>query len=158
MALTADVKDELAKVEVGKTTVRAAELATILRFALGRNSVMFDRPDDFVRKEIAEALSLGIDVLPVLIGDTPLPQPHELPPDLRALSRHQFWQIRARDPEPDVDRLVESLAARPDLAAVATRPETTKPAPRGAGNSIRTGKVTAGRDVIFGDRNSGGRP
>ncbi|MCU1437780.1 MAG: hypothetical protein JWP66_867 [Naasia sp.] len=35
MALTADVKDELAKVEVGKTTVRAAELATILRFAGG---------------------------------------------------------------------------------------------------------------------------
>jgi DNA-binding protein WhiA len=35
VALTADVKDELAKVEVGKTTVRAAELATILRFAGG---------------------------------------------------------------------------------------------------------------------------
>lgn len=35
MALTADVKDELAKVDVGKTTVRAAELATILRFAGG---------------------------------------------------------------------------------------------------------------------------
>ncbi|MCU1405740.1 MAG: Sporulation protein [Glaciihabitans sp.] len=35
MPLTADVKDELAKVEVSKTTVRAAELATILRFAGG---------------------------------------------------------------------------------------------------------------------------
>ncbi|BDI22734.1 DNA-binding protein WhiA [Herbiconiux sp. L3-i23] len=35
MALTADVKDELAKIDVGKTTVRAAELATILRFAGG---------------------------------------------------------------------------------------------------------------------------
>ena len=35
MALTADVKDELAQIEVGKTTVRAAELATILRFAGG---------------------------------------------------------------------------------------------------------------------------
>jgi len=33
--LTADVKDELSKVEVSKTTVRAAELATILRFAGG---------------------------------------------------------------------------------------------------------------------------
>lgn len=35
MALTADVKEELARVEVGKTTVRAAELATILRFSGG---------------------------------------------------------------------------------------------------------------------------
>ncbi|CAN5198280.1 MULTISPECIES: DNA-binding protein WhiA [Microbacteriaceae] len=35
MALTADVKDELARIEVSKTTVRAAELATILRFSGG---------------------------------------------------------------------------------------------------------------------------
>lgn len=35
MALTADVKEELARVEVSKTTVRAAELATILRFSGG---------------------------------------------------------------------------------------------------------------------------
>lgn len=35
MALTADVKDELTRIEVGKTTVRAAELATVLRFAGG---------------------------------------------------------------------------------------------------------------------------
>jgi DNA-binding protein WhiA len=35
LALTADVKDELARVAVSKTTVRAAELATVLRFAGG---------------------------------------------------------------------------------------------------------------------------
>ena len=35
MALTADVKEELARVEVGKTTVRAAELAALLRFSGG---------------------------------------------------------------------------------------------------------------------------
>jgi len=35
LALTADVKDELARIEVSKTTVRAAELATILRFSGG---------------------------------------------------------------------------------------------------------------------------
>lgn len=35
MALTAEVKDELARVEVSKTSVRAAELASILRFAGG---------------------------------------------------------------------------------------------------------------------------
>lgn len=35
MALTADVKDELARIEVSRTSVRAAELATILRFSGG---------------------------------------------------------------------------------------------------------------------------
>ncbi|NUT59326.1 MAG: DNA-binding protein WhiA [Agromyces sp.] len=35
MALTADVKEELARVEVSKTSVRAAELASVLRFAGG---------------------------------------------------------------------------------------------------------------------------
>ena len=39
MALTADVKDELAKLEVSKTTVRAAELATILRFSGGLHMI-----------------------------------------------------------------------------------------------------------------------
>jgi DNA-binding protein WhiA len=35
LALTAEVKDELTQVDVGKTSVRAAELATILRFSGG---------------------------------------------------------------------------------------------------------------------------
>lgn len=35
MALTGDVKDELAAIRSGKTTIRAAELATILRFSGG---------------------------------------------------------------------------------------------------------------------------
>ena len=35
MALTADVKEELSRVEVSKTSVRAAELASVLRFAGG---------------------------------------------------------------------------------------------------------------------------
>jgi DNA-binding protein WhiA len=39
LALTADVKDELARIEVSKTTVRAAELATILRFSGGLHMI-----------------------------------------------------------------------------------------------------------------------
>ncbi len=35
MALTAEVKDELARIEVSRTAVRAAELATVLRFSGG---------------------------------------------------------------------------------------------------------------------------
>ena len=39
MALTADLKDELARVEIAKSAVRAAELATILRFAGGLHMI-----------------------------------------------------------------------------------------------------------------------
>jgi len=39
VALTADVKEELARIEVSKTTVRAAELATILRFSGGLHMI-----------------------------------------------------------------------------------------------------------------------
>jgi DNA-binding protein WhiA len=64
VALTADVKDELAKLEVSKTTVRAAELATILRFAGGLHMISgriaveaeLDSPVSAqrVRKDLAE--------------------------------------------------------------------------------------------------------
>ena len=39
MALTADVKDELARIEITKSAVRAAELSTILRFSGGLHLV-----------------------------------------------------------------------------------------------------------------------
>jgi DNA-binding protein WhiA len=39
VALTTDVKDELAQLPVGKTSVRAAELASILRFAGGLHTI-----------------------------------------------------------------------------------------------------------------------
>ena len=64
MALTADVKEELAKLEVSKTTVRAAELATILRFSGGLHMISnriaveseLDSPQVArrVRKDLAE--------------------------------------------------------------------------------------------------------
>jgi DNA-binding protein WhiA len=64
VALTADVKDELAKLQVSKTTVRAAELATILRFSGGlhmiSNRIAVEAELDSkqlatrVRKDIAE--------------------------------------------------------------------------------------------------------
>ena len=72
MALTADVKEELTKVEVSKTTVRAAELATILRFAGGLHLISnriaveaeVDTPElaRRVRKDLAELYGVRSDV------------------------------------------------------------------------------------------------
>lgn len=72
MALTADVKDELLGVEVSKTTVRAAELATILRLAGGLHLISgriaveseLDTPElaRHVRKALAELYGVRSEV------------------------------------------------------------------------------------------------
>lgn len=71
MALTADVKDELAQLAVTKTTVRAAELATVLRFAGGLHlisgrvavEIEVDAPAIArrVRKDLAELYGMRSD-------------------------------------------------------------------------------------------------
>ncbi|ROQ40995.1 hypothetical protein EDF46_0361 [Frondihabitans sp. PhB188] len=72
MAQTADVKEELARVEVQKTTVRAAEVATVLRFAgglhviSGRIAVEAELDSALlarrVRKDLAELYGARSDV------------------------------------------------------------------------------------------------
>ncbi|MEV4636933.1 toll/interleukin-1 receptor domain-containing protein [Actinoplanes sp. NPDC049548] len=111
-------------------------------------------PQDFVRRELAEALRLGIDVCPVLLGDdTPLPRADELPRGLKSLPRHQYARVRTRDPGPDVDQLVRRLADRPDLAALSP-PAARQPRPRSAEAAGVTvyGSVHAGEDVVFGGK------
>jgi len=72
LAQTADVKEELAQVEVSRTTVRAAEVATILRFAGGLHVISgriaveaeLDSPviARRVRKDLAELYGARSDV------------------------------------------------------------------------------------------------
>lgn len=72
MALTADVKEELTAVEVSKTSVRAAELSTILRFSGGLHTISgriaveseVDSPAlaRRVRKDLAEIYGVRGDV------------------------------------------------------------------------------------------------
>jgi len=72
VALTADVKEELASVEVGKTAVRAAELAALLRFSGGLHIISgriaveseLDSPQIArrVRKDLAELYGVRSEV------------------------------------------------------------------------------------------------
>jgi len=72
MALTADVKEELAAIQSGKTTVRAAELATILRFSGGlhlisgriavESELETEQLAKRVRRDIAELYGVRSDV------------------------------------------------------------------------------------------------
>ena len=72
MTLTAEVKDELANIQSGKTTMRAAELATILRFSGGlhvisgriavESEVDTEQLARRIRKDIAEIYGVRADV------------------------------------------------------------------------------------------------
>lgn len=53
-----------------------------------------DDPADFVRMEVARALKEDIAVIPVLVDNAPMPEPHKLPEDLRDLVFRQAQPLR----------------------------------------------------------------
>lgn len=57
---------------------------------IGRRPI--DDPDDWVRREILEALKSGVPVLPVLFPGAIL-DPNRLPGELAVLSKHQYHQV-----------------------------------------------------------------
>jgi hypothetical protein len=71
---------------------------------------LIDSPDDWVRREITEALAQGIRVVPVFVGDTPGLTEADLPEPIRVIARHQSVRIRNRDERPDIDALLDKLA------------------------------------------------
>jgi len=68
-----------------------------------------DNRDDYVRNEIAIALSRNIRVIPVLVQGAAMPQAHELPADLSGLSRRNALELRDTSWQTDVDRLIKVL-------------------------------------------------
>ena len=68
-----------------------------------------DDPDDFVRLEVSTALSRNIQVIPVLMDNTPMPKASELPEDMRNLYRRQFVEIDNTRFEDDVRNLAEAI-------------------------------------------------
>jgi tetratricopeptide (TPR) repeat protein len=88
--------------------------------AAGRRRV--DNPQDWTRREIAEALAAGLRVIPVLTDNVALPAETDLPRDIAGLSRRQYVPLRRRYASVDLAFLVERITeADPELAKVAAR-------------------------------------
>lgn len=71
--------------------------------------------NDFIRLEIAVALSRDIRVIPVLVGGTAMPAADELPEDIRALAQRNAFELTDRRWDADVDQLtgiLEKLTGR----------------------------------------------
>lgn len=85
-----------------------------------------DDPQDWIRREIAEALSHGLRVIPVLTGDVKLPAEADLPKDIAGLCRRQYVPLRRRYTTVDLTFLVERIIqADTDLAEVAARHQSS---------------------------------
>ncbi|HYS38375.1 MAG TPA: toll/interleukin-1 receptor domain-containing protein [Pseudonocardiaceae bacterium] len=65
-------------------------------------------PDDWVRREIAEAFRHGVRVIPVLL-DAELPAERDLPAEINQLARCQYVRVHHRAAEYDVLRLISEL-------------------------------------------------
>lgn len=71
-----------------------------------------DNPKDFVRLEIAAALSRNTLVIPVLVDDALMPREQDLPDDLKPLARRHALEISDERWEFDVGRLMDTLEER----------------------------------------------
>lgn len=100
-------------------------------------------PDDAVRHEIAQALSRGKRVLPVLVDQAIMPAPGDLPEPLQALARTHALVIHETSWEAGVNRIVSAL--RSDKAVSAEE------------QFDRTGELVL-RDILTGPAPATARP
>jgi tetratricopeptide (TPR) repeat protein len=100
-----------------------------------------DDPADWIRREVAEAFTAGIRVIPVLTDQAELPRESELPADIAALSRSQYRHLRRREPTSDLARIVTDLTTLDPILAAAARSRDNAPRP------LQTGDVHGGLHV-----------
>ena len=74
-----------------------------------RNRRRLDLADDYVRHEIATALSRNITVIPILLRGADMPTRELLPPDLAPLATINALEITEGDFDHQVRRLIEIL-------------------------------------------------
>src|SRR5262249_46987844 len=68
-----------------------------------------DNPEDFVRIEIESALKQDKRVIPVLVGDTHMPRPEELPEEIRPLARRNAVRLSHERFRADAQGLIKAL-------------------------------------------------
>ncbi len=80
-----------------------------------------DDPDDFVRIEIESALKRPIPLIPVLVGEKPMPAIKDLRAELRELSFRNGFELRSKKFNADMGELLERLRK-----VVDTRPDSDR--------------------------------
>ncbi|ELS53944.1 toll/interleukin-1 receptor domain-containing protein [Streptomyces viridochromogenes] len=108
-----------------------------------------DRPDDWVRQEIEQALGAGRTVIPLLLDDAEPPKPAELPSDARDLAHRQAQRLRVRRFRHDLNELVAVLESRvaPTWRPVPAPPQRAVP---GGGRWPAAGTAVLAAGILLG--------
>ena len=85
---------------IGKTWLDAQD---------GAGARRLDNPDDFVRIELLSALNQNKQVIPVLVGETQMPRPEDLPEPLRPLARRNAVRLTHERFRADMAGLIKAL-------------------------------------------------
>jgi hypothetical protein len=112
------------------------------------NQRRLDLDNDYVRREIATALSRNITVIPVLVRGAEMPTSELLPPDLAPLSLRNALEITDGDFDHDVQRLIEAV----EIACGEPRPLPPAPIQPRSKNSclvFALGAILAVGAVVF---------
>jgi hypothetical protein len=80
-----------------------------LKVADSKGTLRIQKPEDWVRKEIAEAIKRGIRVIPILVNGAEMPDPDELPEDLKELSLKHAQELTSSRWNYDVGELTKVL-------------------------------------------------
>jgi len=107
--------------------------------AEGRRRI--EDPQDWIRRELAEAFAAGVRVIPVLTDGAEPPVERELPADIAALGRCQYRRLRHRDASADLARIRTDLAAADPVLAAAARHRSRVPRQLPADVSTFTGRA-----------------
>jgi hypothetical protein len=93
-----------------------------LRTGPGGGRTALEDPDDWVRREIAEAFDTGVLVVPLLVGRAGRLGYEDLPDELAELADCQYVRFDHRNADSDLSRLAARLTdALPELAEAARR-------------------------------------
>jgi tetratricopeptide (TPR) repeat protein len=101
-----------------------------------------DDPADWIRRELAEAFTASIRVIPVLTDQAGLPRDTDLPTDIAALSRCQYRHLRRRESKSDLARIVADLTNLDPVLAAAARNRDNAPRQLPTAPGPFTGRAT----------------
>lgn len=103
--------------------------------------------NDMVRREVRLALARGAKVVPVVLDAARMPQPAELPEDLKPLAGLNAFSLRTSHFNEDMDDLLDALAGR----STGRRSRWRRPPLAPAGIALRVlGGLAAGALLLVG--------
>ena len=113
-----DLTDIAPGADFVETLDQAVGSCDVLLVLIGRHWLSADSqgrrrledPHDFIRREVATALTRNIPVMPVLLQGARMPTADELPQDIKALARRQAIELSESRWETDVARLEEGIS------------------------------------------------